>query len=212
MLGPPARCSPAIAAALLTIAFAAPPARADDHPSVRLGLAVAPAAVGIFNVGTDGHSGTSLTAFGGRVGVMYAPSRYFQVGIDGMVLAPYGGVVVHYATQLAMRGALPLGDSFELGLTARLGPGFARVESGIAYRTSTNPYSSGPAVNYFGWQAGVALDATLWLNGTVALVFAVEAITGSKTSTAGDDVYLGYLSKDAGPAAIAPWLGVQIGR
>lgn len=200
----------AAAAAALAVCSVGRPARAEDHPSVRLAAAVAPVAVGLFGAGTDGHYGTSNTAFGGRLGVMVAVNRHLQLGVDAMVLAPYGGVIVYSAAQLAARGALPIGDAFELGLTARFGPGLARVESGLAYSTTTKPYSPGPAVDYLGWQGGLALDATVWTSSTFALVFAVEAIFGDESSHAGSDVYLSYLSKSAGPAAIAPWVGVQL--
>ena len=186
-------------------------ARADDHAPLRVGVAVAPVAVGLFGVGTDGHYGTSSTAFGGRIGVGYAPDPHFRVGIDGSVLAPYGGKVVYYSPQLAVRGALPFGDAFELGLTARFGPGFARIESGIAQSTSTMPYGPGPAVGYSGWQGGLAIDATVWLQRNLALVFAVEAIVGNEKNTAGDGVYLGYLQGTLGPGAIAPWIGLELG-
>jgi hypothetical protein len=198
--------------AVSAVTFAASSARAaDEHPPVRLGLAVAPATVGYFGLGSDGHDDLSPFAFSGRLGVMYAPIRHFQIGVDAMVLAPYDGKVVHYAAQVAARGALPIGDSFELGLTARFGPGFARLGEGLAQR-NTRPYTTpGPAITYFGWQAGLALDATIWLKRDVALVFALEAIMGDEKSTAGDDIYLGYLHSRLGPYAIAPWIGLQIG-
>ncbi|GAC1546519.1 MAG: hypothetical protein NVS3B10_10490 [Polyangiales bacterium] len=200
----------AVVFATLAVVGVERPARAEDHPGVRVGIAVAPAAFGLFGVGTDGHYRSSNTAFGGRIGAMVAASRHFQVGIDATVLAPYGGEVVYSAAQLAGRGALSFGDDFELGLTARFGPGLARVDAGLASSKSTVPYSPGPAVDYLGWQGGLALDATWWTSRTFALVFAVEAIVGSESSRAGSDVYLGYLATTVGPAAIAPWLGVQV--
>lgn len=204
-----ARFALPVAAAVSLLVAAPSSARADDHPPVRLGVAVAPAAIGIFDAGTDGHYGTSPTAFGGRIGLGYSPERHFQVGIDASVFAPYGGKVVYYTPQLAVRGALPFGDSFELGLTARFGPGFARVESGLAYDTSTTPYGPGPAVGYAGWQGGLAIDATLWLDRSFALVFALEASVASEKNTAGKDVYLSYLQNSLSPGVIAPWVGVQ---